>query len=365
MKLRKMRYFDDFHCIGGHCPDTCCRDWEVVLDEETAAFYRTVEGPLGREIRAAMTELDGEPCFFLRDGLCPMLNDQGLCRIQLELGEEHLSHSCDLHPRFAEEYGSLREWTLSLACPEAARLLLADSTPMTFVEEVTEEPVTSCNDLNPQLFFSLLTARKTALALVQDRSVPWQTRLGRLLSFGVSYQKALDQHRLGRLDSIADRYAAGRFPRMETGTQPDSAHASLSFLQQLEPINAHWPELLHRAVSVRPTEDDRRRFAEVTSPWDYGYEHLLVYYLFRYVLKAVVDRRLLPRLQLAAAGLLWVREMELSQFCTDSWSLETRIDLLHRFSREVEHSEENLRRLSELFAAEPALSPQALAAAAW
>ena len=147
MRERRPFYMTKFRCIGGDCPDTCCRDWEVVLDEESAAFYRTVPGELGDLLRASMTELDGEPCFYLKDGLCPLLNAQGLCRIQLELGEERLSRSCDLHPRFAEEYGSLREWVVSMACPEAARLLLSDPAPVTFVEEQTDEPVSGCNDL--------------------------------------------------------------------------------------------------------------------------------------------------------------------------------------------------------------------------
>lgn len=365
MKLRMLGPFSEFRCVGGDCPDTCCRDWEVVLDEETAAFYRGVEGPLGEEIRAAMQEMDGEPCFYLRDGLCPMLNEQGLCRIQLELGEEHLSHSCDLHPRFAEEYGALREWCLSLACPEAARLLLSSSAPLTISETVTSEPVTSCNDLDPRLFFSLTAARKTAFALVQDRSVPWQTRLGRLLAFGVSYQKALDHHRLSRLDSITDRYAAGRFPLLHPGTFPDGAGALLAQLLRLEPINQHWPQLLEDALSVRPTEGDRLRFTEATAAQDYVWEHLLFYFLYRYFLKAVEDRKLLPRIQLAAFSVLTVRQLVLHQFCTGELNDDVAVDLIHRFSREVEHSEDNLQLLLERFETETTLSPKALTAAAW
>lgn len=365
MRERRLSYMESFHCVGGDCPDTCCRDWEVVLDEETAAFYRTVPGALGEEIRAAMTELDGEPCFFLRDGLCPMLNDQGLCRIQLELGEEHLSRSCALHPRFAEEYGALREWCLSLACPEAVRLLLGSSEPLTITETVTPEPVTSCNDLDPRLFFSLSAARKTALALVQDRSVPWQRRLGRLLAFGVSYQKALDHHRLSRLDSVVARYTVGRFPLLHPGSDPDAAGALLAQLLRLEPINDLWPQLLEDALAVRPTEIDRRRFAEATAPMDYVWEHLLVYFLYRYFLKAVEDRRLLPRIQLAAFSVLTLRQLALDRYCAGGFDDRLAVDLIHRFSREVEHSEDNLQLLLDRFETEETLSPAALTAAAW
>lgn len=365
MRESRLSYMESFHCVGGDCPDTCCRDWEVVLDPETAACYRTVPGRLGEEIRAAMTELDGEPCFFLRDGLCPMLNEQGLCRIQLELGEEHLSRSCGLHPRFAEEYGARREWCLSMACPEAVRLLLAQDSPLTITETVTDEAVTSCNDLDPRLFFALTAARKVAFSLAQDRTVPWQMRLSRLLAYGVSLQKALDGRRLGRLDTVTARYAAGRFPPLRPGADPDAAIRALAALERLEPINSRWPQLLEAALDAPVSADDRRRFTEAMAPLAHVWEHLLFYFLYRYFLKAVNDRRLLPRIQLAALGVLSIRQMALARFSAGGCGEDGLIDLIHRFSREVEHSEDNLSALLGSLETDPALSPASLTAAAW
>ena len=69
MKLRVPDYFDDFSCLAGACPHSCCMEWEVVLDEDTARRYRALPGPLGERLRAAM-QLDGEDwCFPLRGGL--------------------------------------------------------------------------------------------------------------------------------------------------------------------------------------------------------------------------------------------------------------------------------------------------------
>ena len=55
MLVRVPDYFEKFECLAGACPHSCCEKWEVVLDEETAALYKGVEGPLGEELRAAMT----------------------------------------------------------------------------------------------------------------------------------------------------------------------------------------------------------------------------------------------------------------------------------------------------------------------
>ena len=34
MIYRRPSYYDTFRCLGGSCPDTCCRDWSVVPDDD-------------------------------------------------------------------------------------------------------------------------------------------------------------------------------------------------------------------------------------------------------------------------------------------------------------------------------------------
>ena len=36
MLLRVPDYFEQFRCLAGDCPHTCCAKWEVVIDEDTA-----------------------------------------------------------------------------------------------------------------------------------------------------------------------------------------------------------------------------------------------------------------------------------------------------------------------------------------
>ena len=129
-------YFHDFRCLAGSCPDTCCGQWEIVVDEQAKKRYLSVEGPLGEQIRSALTSVDGEDCMKLENGKCPLLTEEGLCPIVTALGEEFLSTTCHTHPRFTEIYGGLQETMLSMSCPEAARLLLEQTEPVRFVTEL-------------------------------------------------------------------------------------------------------------------------------------------------------------------------------------------------------------------------------------
>ena len=126
MVERRPDYYTQFHCLGGACPDTCCRDWSVVLDEDALADYAAAPAPLGERIaRNLATDGDGDVCFCLDEaGLCALLTPGGLCAIQKDWGEGHLCAHCAAYPRFTEEYGCLTETALAVSCQEAARLLL-------------------------------------------------------------------------------------------------------------------------------------------------------------------------------------------------------------------------------------------------
>ena len=40
MHIEYPEYYNKFHCLAGDCPDTCCKDWEVDVDEATFYYYK-------------------------------------------------------------------------------------------------------------------------------------------------------------------------------------------------------------------------------------------------------------------------------------------------------------------------------------
>ena len=39
MITREPAFYSSFRCTGGACPLTCCRDWDIVLDDNAIADY--------------------------------------------------------------------------------------------------------------------------------------------------------------------------------------------------------------------------------------------------------------------------------------------------------------------------------------
>ena len=131
-------FYKHFRCMASACPDSCCVGWEVV-DDDAAAFYRRLPGPLGSALREAMTiDADGDRVFTMADGHCPFWTHEHLCRLELELGPEAPCATCRKFPRLTQDYGVFTEYGLTLACPEAARQILTQSGPWTL--ETQGEP---------------------------------------------------------------------------------------------------------------------------------------------------------------------------------------------------------------------------------
>ena len=132
--LIRPNYDGRFHCIGPACEDSCCAGWGVSIDQATWEKYQGLPpSPLRTLIdeRILRSPDARTPAAFASIGLlpslqCPFHNPDGLCRIQVERGESYLSHTCATFPRTVHTIDALEEKTLTLSCPEAARLVLLD-----------------------------------------------------------------------------------------------------------------------------------------------------------------------------------------------------------------------------------------------
>ena len=115
--------YSEFTCKADKCKHSCCRGWEIDIDEDTLEYYKGLDSELGCEIRQNI-DWGEEPFFKLTpDERCPFLKDSGLCKIIEELGEEGLCDICRLHPRFFESVNDHNLAGVGLSCEKAAELL--------------------------------------------------------------------------------------------------------------------------------------------------------------------------------------------------------------------------------------------------
>ena len=197
-KRLQPRAYHSFRCIGADCEDTCCSGWLVNIDKQTYEAYQRCDdpemGPRLRElvtIHAASTSEDSYARIGLSGTSCPFLAE-GLCSIQKSLGETYLSTVCSKFPRVANVVDDVLQRSLDLSCPEAARVLLLDPSPLEFDQEegpehdprVGELSVLTTADTNsPKPYGHFREIRGFAIEVLQYRAYPLWKRVIVLGSF--------------------------------------------------------------------------------------------------------------------------------------------------------------------------------------
>ncbi len=310
MKRYRPDYFDTFRCIAGACPDSCCKEWAVQVDEASADYYRSLPGDLGDRLRQVLREEDGETVMAIENGRCPMWRADGLCRIQFELGEQALCKTCREFPRLTHDYGDFVEMGLELSCPEAARWILS-AKASAFLEE--ELPGEGEVEYDEEAMAVLKKTRKTVLQILSEETRPVEETLTLALLYGYQAQSELD----GGEETPFSPDAA--LQEAEELAKPGDLGEFFAFFRELELLTQQWAS---RLETPNP------------GPWVKGHLALARYLVERYWLQAVSDYDLYSRVKLVIISCLLVKNL-------GGDLLET----AQLFSKEIENDLDNLEAI--------------------
>ena len=368
MKIRVPEYFKDFKCIASKCEDTCCAGWGIVIDDATYDRYKNVQGEFGDRLRSEIVHEAGENIFVLKGNNCPFLNEEKTCDIYINIGEENLCYTCQQYPRYTEEFGSLREVGISLSCPEAARIMLNNSKKVEFELGENNEVVSSYNDINAQLFIELLQSRKIVMDIIQDRTIDLRKRAVVALLFVDEIQEKIDESEIKEIKSVREKYLDKGFLeelineleeyRDNEGSKYDDMHEYFKVFKDLKHITPDDPLGLNDALRYfwQTDEDEElyiikhRQFEEYYKDKLYKFENILVYFVFRYFMKAVFDYDILAKIKTALVSYMIIRELAVVRYIENNeFTDEDMVDIAHTYSKDIEHLEENIEALAELF----------------
>mgnify|MGYP004661805927 CR=1 FL=1 len=196
-------YYKKFNCIADKCPDTCCGKWQIVIDDDSLEKYEDYNGEYRDELRRKVNWKEG---VFRhgRSGKCAFLRDDMLCDMYIHMGKESLCTTCREYPRHTEEFENVREVSLSLSCPEVARILMNITDKVTFVTEEDDEDEVF-DDFDYFLYSNLEDIREEILNVIQDRNVDIRSRIERVIQIGASAQRHYDEGDLVMWDECEEQ----------------------------------------------------------------------------------------------------------------------------------------------------------------
>ena len=135
-------FYDRFRCRAAACRHSCCKGWEIDIDENTLDLYQSLSGTWRKKMAAAIVyEESGAHFRLTEEERCPFLQQDGLCELIRAFGEEALCDICALHPRFFELAGPYELAGLGLSCEAVCDLLLAEEGELMLRCEETGEKI--------------------------------------------------------------------------------------------------------------------------------------------------------------------------------------------------------------------------------
>ena len=118
--------YEDFCCMKGQCPHTCCKNWIIAIDEDTekAIKKRIHKANLKDKILLKLSmhrEKNGIVSIRKIMGTCPYYTREGLCGHEKCGNMELMPLICRMYPRRVVQIGDSRvEVTMELSCFSAA-----------------------------------------------------------------------------------------------------------------------------------------------------------------------------------------------------------------------------------------------------
>lgn len=389
--VRYPHYYKEFSCTGSRCMDTCCASWGVSIDPVSLKRYRCVKGEFGKRLRESIDTRTGS--FIQREGRCPFLNRENLCDMYLCLGEKSLCRTCRDFPRHMEDYGPLREVTLSLACPEAAGLILKAGRGegeyyirrKTVEDKKSRRSAGEDGGVDIRLLRQLMKVRQAFYSVLSWDDIRIEDRMAIILTLAHDAERRLGNGRKGSLEKLLLRYTlpANR-ERLLSLYRPYKSGAGerqrdglmclyLELTEDLEPVSRRWKEMAGRYAKAlyggnakgveltgqnpEPSRSELLKKLKKVYPFiDSDMEKFMKYFLYTYVLGAVYDGQLLAAVKMAVFSCLVIREADMGMLKeTGSFTEEDQIQAAHLWSRQLEHSEYNLKKMEHLMRKHEAL----------
>ena len=320
MKVFYPAYYHNFQCLAGSCPDSCCKEWTVDVDPASAEYYRQLEGPLGDRLRQVLTDTPEGTVMTIEDGRCPMWCQDGLCRIQAELGHEALCRTCQDFPRLTHDYGDFTELGLELSCPEAARLIF--SCEDHFLAEARSGGADP--DYEPEVMNLLKKSRQAATEFLHSaENIP--EALAALLLYGHDVQLAIDS------GFPVEHGPEDCLPELKNFQNDGELAPVVNFFRELEVLTPQWKLRL---------EQPEHRLC-----WKPETRKLACYLANRYWLQAISDYDLLCRVKLIVVSCLLVSALG-GDFAQTA----------QLFSKEIENDPDNIEKILDGAYSSPALT---------
>ena len=133
----------------------------------------------------------------------------------------------------------------------------------------------------------------------------------------------------------------------------------LNVYKSIKHINSNDPLGLEKALKYFEGNEEfylrkHKEFNEYYKENLYKFKNIFVYFVFRYFMKAIFDYDVSAKIKLAIISTLMIKELAVVRFIENNneFTEEDMVEVSRIYSKDIEHSDENIENLQEIFETE-------------
>ena len=306
MKTFVPNYYKDFKCIAQKCKHNCCIGWKIDIDEDTLSYYENIKGKFFKKLMQGIENNDNCASFRLDGkGRCAFLNENNLCEIILNIGEESLCQICSDHPRFRNYYSDRVEMGLGLCCEEAGRIILGQDIPFSLVLHSDDDYENETNDTDSEFY----KFRENLFKMLNDNTIFFKDKVKKLSSY------------------------------CEIETPELSTNEWIDLFLSLERLDDYWSVVLNQ---LRETDISDVETPEIFNKY---FENLIKYFTYRHITEEN-DSEMMFFILTSYHMIENLCKMHIKNY--GDLTSEDIVEYCRLYSAEIEYSDENIDKIIEI-----------------
>lgn len=237
------------------------------------------------------------------------------------------------------------------------------------VDSFTEDEDYFDEGIDAEVLSEFLECRNIVFNIIERNDLDLGTKAALALEFVKEVQNKIDLGDMDEIPELMEEYRDENFintliKELEGFKGKESIkHKNLceylKIYKSIKHINSNDPLGLEKALKYFEGNEEfylrkHKEFNEYYKENLYKFKNILVYFIFRYFMKAIFDYDVSAKIKLAIISTLMIKELAVVRFIDNNneFTEEDMVEVSRIYSKDIEHSDENIENLQEIFETE-------------
>ena len=237
------------------------------------------------------------------------------------------------------------------------------------VDSFTEDEDYFDEGIDAEVLSEFLECRNIVFNIIERNDLDLGTKAALALEFVKEVQNKIDLGDMDEIPELMEEYRDENFintliKELESYKGKESIkHKNLceylKIYKSIKHINSNDPLGLEKALKYFEGNEEfylrkHKEFNEYYKENLYKFKNILVYFIFRYFMKAIFDYDVSAKIKLAIISTLMIKELAVVRFVENNneFTEKDMVEVSRIYSKDIEHSDENIENLQEIFETE-------------